>query len=72
MSKEHKYAKQSGGRGQYGHVFIKLEPKEPGSGYEFVNEISGGVILKNISLRWIRASKKRCKMAFWQAIGGGF
>ncbi|GAA7121610.1 elongation factor G [Helicobacter pylori] len=46
VSKEHKYAKQSGGRGQYGHVFIKLEPKEPGSGYEFVNEISGGVIPK--------------------------
>lgn len=46
VNKEHKYAKQSGGRGQYGHVFIKLEPKEPGSGYEFVNEISGGVIPK--------------------------
>lgn len=46
INKECKYAKQSGGRGQYGHVFIKLEPKEPGSGYEFVSQISGGVIPK--------------------------
>ena len=46
VEQECKYAKQSGGRGQYGHVHIKLEPKEPGEGYEFVNNISGGVIPK--------------------------
>ena len=46
VNQEYKYAKQSGGRGQYGHVFIKLEPMEPGEGYEFVNEIKGGVIPK--------------------------
>lgn len=46
VEQECKYAKQSGGRGQYGHVFIKLEPQEPGKGYEFVNNISGGVIPK--------------------------
>lgn len=46
IQKEYKYAKQSGGRGQYGHVFIKMEPTEPGSGYKFINEISGGVIPK--------------------------
>lgn len=40
---ENKYAKQSGGRGQYGHVKIKVEPN-PGKGYEFVNQISGGSI----------------------------
>ena len=40
---DHKYARQSGGRGQYGHVKIKLEPNEPGKGYEFVNAIVGGV-----------------------------
>ena len=43
---DHKYARQSGGRGQYGHVKIKLEPNEPGKGYEFVNAIVGGVIPK--------------------------
>ena len=41
-----KFARQSGGHGQYGHVKIKLEPNEPGKGYEFVNAISGGVIPK--------------------------
>jgi elongation factor G len=44
VNQEYKYAKQSGGRGQYGHVFLKLEPMEQGSGYEFVNEIKGGVV----------------------------
>jgi translation elongation factor 2 (EF-2/EF-G) len=43
---EHKYVRQSGGRGQYGHVKIKMEPNEPGKGYEFVNAIVGGAIPK--------------------------
>ncbi len=43
---EHKFAKQSGGRGQYGHVYLRLEPQEPGTGYEFIDEIKGGVIPK--------------------------
>jgi elongation factor G len=43
---QHKFAKQSGGRGQYGHVYLRIEPQEPGTGYEFVDEIKGGVIPK--------------------------
>ncbi len=43
---DHKYAKQSGGRGQYGHVKIKVYPKEPGEGFEFKNSIVGGAIPK--------------------------
>ena len=41
---EGKFVRQSGGRGQYGHVNLRIEPREPGSGYEFVNEIVGGVV----------------------------
>jgi len=41
---EGKYIRQTGGRGQYGHVKIRLEPQEPGKGYEFENEIVGGVV----------------------------
>ncbi|WP_206459883.1 elongation factor G [Anaerovorax sp. IOR16] len=43
---DHKYAKQSGGRGQYGHVKIRIYPRNPGEGYEFKNAIIGGAIPK--------------------------
>jgi|APCry1669192806_1035432.scaffolds.fasta_scaffold01411_2 elongation factor G len=43
---EEKYVRQTGGKGQYGHVVITMEPTGPGGGYEFVDEISGGVIPK--------------------------
>ena len=46
VEQEGKFVRQSGGRGQYGHVWIKLEPLEPGKGYEFVNGIVGGAIPK--------------------------
>ena len=44
VEQEAKFVRQSGGRGQYGHVYIKMEPQEPGIGYEFVNDITGGAI----------------------------
>ena len=43
---DNKYSRQSGGKGQYGHVKIKVEPNESGKGYEFVNAIVGGAIPK--------------------------
>jgi len=44
VEQEGKFVRQSGGRGQYGHVWLRIEPQEPGAGFEFVNEIAGGVI----------------------------
>ena len=44
---EGRFVRQTGGRGQYGHVILKIEPQEPGHGYEFVNNIAGGVIPKD-------------------------
>ena len=43
---EGKFVRQSGGRGQFGHVWLRIEPQEEGAGYEFVNEIVGGVVPK--------------------------
>jgi len=44
VEQEGKFVRQSGGRGQYGHVYLRIEPRESGAGYEFVNEIVGGVV----------------------------
>lgn len=44
VESEGKFVKQSGGRGQYGHVWLKIEPNEPGKGYEFIDAIKGGVV----------------------------
>ena len=44
---EGRFVRQSGGRGQYGHVILKIEPQEPGHGYEFINKVVGGVIPKD-------------------------
>jgi len=46
VEQESKFVRQSGGRGQYGHVYLRIEPLEPGSGYEFGNEIVGGTVPK--------------------------
>ncbi|GAB4351241.1 MAG: elongation factor G [Methylohalobius crimeensis] len=47
VEQEGKFVRQTGGRGQYGHVWLRLEPQERGSGYEFVNSIVGGVVPKD-------------------------
>jgi elongation factor G len=44
VNQEYKYAKQSGGRGQYGHVFLRIMPQETGKDFEFIDEIKGGVV----------------------------
>ena len=46
VEQEGKFVRQSGGRGQFGHVWLRIEPQAPGAGYEFVNEIVGGVVPK--------------------------
>ena len=68
VDQEYKYAKQSGGRGQYGHVFIKVEPQEPGKGYEFVNQITGGVIPKE----YIPAVDKGIQEAMQNGVLAGY
>jgi elongation factor G len=65
---EYKYAKQSGGRGQYGHVLMEIEPGERGSGFEFVNDIVGGVIPKE----FIPAIEKGVKEAMDRGVLAGF
>jgi elongation factor G len=47
VEQEGKFVRQSGGRGQFGHVWIRLEPQKPGAGYEFENKITGGVVPKD-------------------------
>jgi len=44
VNSEGKYVKQSGGRGKYGHVWLRIEPADPGTGYEFINEVVGGAV----------------------------
>lgn len=68
VEQEYKYAKQSGGRGQYGHVYLRLEPLEPGAGYEFVNDIKGGAIPKE----YIPAVDKGCQEAMQGGVLAGY
>jgi hypothetical protein len=53
---EGKFVRQSGGKGQYGHVVLKIEPQEPGKGFEFVDAIKGGVVPREFIPRSRRAS----------------
>ncbi len=65
---ESKFVRQSGGRGQYGHVYLRLEPQEPGTGYEFVNAIVGGVVPKE----YIPAVDKGVQDAMTSGILAGY
>ena len=64
---EHKYAKQSGGRGQYGHCSLRVEPLEQGKGFEFVDEIKG-IIPREYIPAIEKVSKKLFKAVFWLVI----
>ncbi|MCL2799739.1 MAG: elongation factor G [Endomicrobia bacterium] len=65
---EAKYIRQTGGRGQYGHVILTVEPQEPGKGYEFVNKIVGGVIPRE----YIPAIDKGIKEAMTSGVLAGY
>lgn len=68
VEQEGKFVRQSGGRGQYGHVWITLEPSEPGKGYEFVNAIVGGTVPKE----YIPAVDKGIKEATANGVLAGY
>ncbi len=65
---EHKYAKQSGGRGQYGHCSLRVEPNEQGKGFEFIDEIKGGIIPRE----YIPAIEKGVKEAIQGGVIAGY
>ena len=65
---EGKYIKQSGGRGQYGHIWLELEPLEPGKGFEFVNKIVGGAVPKE----YVSAAEKGVKEAMENGVMAGY
>ena len=68
VEQEGKFVRQSGGRGQYGHVYLKIEPNEPGSGYEFVNDIVGGVVPRE----YIPAVDKGVQEAMKSGVKAGY
>jgi elongation factor G len=68
VESEGRYVKQSGGRGMFGHVWVKLEPSEPGVGYEFENKIVGGVVPKE----FIPSVDKGIKDAMTRGVMAGY
>jgi elongation factor G len=65
---EGKFVRQSGGKGQYGHVVLKIEPQEPGKGFEFVDAIKGGVVPRE----YIPAVEKGVQEALTQGVLAGY
>jgi elongation factor G len=68
VEQEGKFVRQSGGRGQYGHVYLRIEPQEAGAGYEFVNGIVGGVVPKE----YIPAVDKGIQEAMQNGVMAGY
>jgi elongation factor G len=68
VSQEAKFVRQTGGRGQYGHVYLRIEPREAGAGYEFVNEVVGGTVPKE----YIPAVDKGVREAMANGVIAGF
>ncbi len=68
VEQEGKFVRQTGGRGQYGHVWLRLEPLEEGKGYEFVNEVVGGTVPRE----YIPAVDKGVKEALLSGVIAGF
>ncbi|MDH5465384.1 MAG: elongation factor G, partial [Thiovulaceae bacterium] len=68
VEQEYKYAKQSGGRGQFGHVYLRIKPLDSGEGFKFVNEIKGG----SVPREYIPAVEKGCEEAMQGGVLAGF
>ncbi len=68
IQQEGKFVRQSGGRGQYGHVYLRIEPQKPGDGFEFSNEIVGGVVPRE----YIPAVEKGVKEAIYNGVIAGY
>ncbi|MDD2408075.1 MAG: elongation factor G [Tepidiphilus sp.] len=68
VEQEGKFVKQTGGRGQYGHVWLRVEPNEPGKGYEFIDAIKGGVVPRE----YIPAVDKGIQEAMQSGVLAGF
>jgi elongation factor G len=68
IEQEGKFVRQSGGRGQYGHVWLRFEPQEPGAGYEFVDSIVGGVVPRD----YIPAVDKGIQEAMGNGVMAGY
>ena len=67
VEQEGKFVKQSGGRGQFGHVWLKIEPNEAGKGYEFVDAIKGGVVPREFIPAVDKGLRDALPAVFWLA-----